>query len=302
MHDLMSERALLIGCFGVGVVLQALLLQRGDWQPRKLIACVGLSLVAMLPGKHESVYRPLFHVLMTFSAFAVIFAIRFKEDILPPVGEKLLLSYALIFWFAFFAYFYRPAILQKTLLFLMLIPTVATIVVAYGRIALNFTLKLILYTWFLCMVVGLGLFQFPLYELRLFFQNKELPWVTPLESLSAGMAFLYPAANATYIFYLIPLQGKNETWAERMQRWHAFTDLMTQRFDGNMNIGPIAEVLLIAEAAVLISDYFLHWLPRELIINLLIVLPGVLLFFRRPSNPAAQLDQSEPQTQNGALD
>lgn len=287
----MDERSLLIACFGAGVVLEAVLLQRGDWGPWKLLGCIALASVAILPGKHERVYQPLFHVLMVFSAFAVIFALAFKEDILPAIGEKLLLSYSLIFWFAFFSYFHRPTVLHKALLVLMLVPTAATVGIAYRRTALNFTLKLMLYTWFLCIVVGLGLFQFPFYQLKLFFQNQEIPWVTPLESVSAGMAFLYLAANATYIFYLVPIPGKNESWAERMQRWHEFTDLLTRRFDADTALDRATEVLLGVECVALGLDYYFHWLPSGFLINLLIVLPGILLFFRRSSMPAGQADQ-----------
>ncbi len=288
----MDARSLLIACFGIGVALEALVLQRRDWHPWKLMGCVALSLGGALPDKHETVYQPLFHVLLVFSMFAVIFALAFKEDILPVISEKLLLSYSLIFWFAFFSYFHRGTILRNALLVVMLIPTMATILVACTRPRLSFTLKLILYTWFLCIVVGLGLFQFPFYQLRLFFQNQEVPWVTPLESLCAGMAFLYLAANATYIFYLIPIPGKNESWAERMQHWHEFTDLMTQRFDDDPNTSRATIVILAAEFAVMVLNYFLHWLPGSLLINLLIVLPGVLLFFRRRSYPGTESNQS----------
>ncbi len=253
-----------------------------------------LSMNALAPGKHERVYEPLFHVLMVFSTFAVIFALAFKEDILPAIGEKLLLSYSLIFWFAFFSYFYHPTVLCNTLLIVLLVPTLATMAVAYLKTALSFTLKLILYTWFLCIVVGLGLFQFPFYQLKLFLHTQEVPWVTPLESIFAGMAFLYLAANATYIAYLIPIPGKNESWQERMEHWHAFTDLMTQRFDADANISVGTEIFLAAECVALILDYFFHWLPRGFLINLLIVLPGLLLFYVRRSYPSAALNLSPP--------
>jgi hypothetical protein len=288
----MGERSLLIACFGIGIALEAVLLQRRDWHPWKLMGCIALSLGGALPGKHETVYDPLLHVLLVFSMFAVVFALAFKEDILPAISEKRLLSYSLIFWFAFFSYFHHGTILQHTLVVIMSIPTAATILVACTRPRLSFTFKLILYTWLLCIVVGLGLFQFPFYQLRLFFLNRELPWVTPLESLSAGMAFLYLAANATYIFYLIPIPGKNESWAERMQHWHEFTDLMTQRFDDDVNTNRATVVILAAQCGILALDYFLHWMPSGLLINLLIVLPGVLLFFSRRSDPATQANQS----------
>lgn len=290
----MHERLLLIACFGVGVALEALLLQRNDWRPWRLLGIALLSVFAMLPGKHERVYEPLFHVLMVFSVFAVSFALAFKEDILPAIGEKLLLSYTLIFWFAFFSYFYHPTLLCNVLLNIFMVPTLATILIAYVKIPLNFTLKLILYTWFLCIIVTLGLFQFPFYQLKLFFHTQEVPWVSPLESICAGMAFLYLAANATYIFYLIPIQGKNESWEQRMQRWHEFTNLMTQRFDADASLSGATEIFLFAEFIVLVLDYFFRWLPRGLLINLLIVLPGLLLFYVRRSYPSPALNPSLP--------
>jgi hypothetical protein len=277
----MDERTLLISAFGVGIALEALLLQRSDWQPGKLLGCMALSLLAAFPGKHETVYQPLLHVLFVFSAFAVLFAIAFKQDILPAISEKLLLSYTLIFWFAFFSYFYRSALLQNLLLIVLALPTVATLWVAWRRPTLNFTLKLVLYTWFLGIMVGLGLFQFPFYQLRLFMQDQNIPWVTPHESISAGMAFLYLAANATYLFYLIPIPAKNESWADRMQHWHAFTALMTQRFDADVAAHRATWGLLCGEALLLALDYRFHWIAPGILINNLIILPSVILFARR---------------------
>lgn len=277
----MDERSLLICCFGIGIALQALLLQRGDWQPVKLLGCLAFSLLFLMPGKHEAVYEPLTHLLLFFSCFSVMFALAFKDDILPAMSEKLLLWYTLIFWFAFLSYFYRETLLQTILLLVMLAPTAATIIVAGRRSALGFTLKLLLYSWFLCLVVGLGLFQFPFYQLRLFVRTAEIPWVTPLESISAGMAFLYLAANATYVFYLIPLPAKGQSMADRMKQWHAFTDLMTQRFSDDVTTNRAMVWMLCGEAVLLGLDYRFHWVARETLINSLIVLPSALFFARR---------------------
>jgi hypothetical protein len=200
---------------------------------------------------------------------------------LPAIGEKLLLSYTLIFWFGFLSTVYHGTVLQNVLLVLLLVPTAATIYVACRRPMLTFTLKLLLYSWFLCMVVGLGLFQFPFYQLKLFMQTQEVPWVTPFESITAGMAFLYLAANATYVFYLVPIPGKNESWAERMQHWHAFTDLMTQRFADDVTTHRSTLVLLCAQFVVLALDYRYRWFASGALINFLIVLPGAILFARR---------------------
>ena len=39
----------------------------------------------------------------------------------------------------------------------------------------------------------------------MFYDNRELPWLSPFESLGWGMAFLYLVVNAAYLYYLIPI-------------------------------------------------------------------------------------------------
>jgi len=228
-YRVLDERTILIVSFGLGVAAQAALLLRNDWNWWKLGGCAVLGLMGMLPGKHEHLYQPLFHVLVSFSLFSVTFALTFSKDILPILSEAILLSYTLVFWFAFYSFYYQGGPLQTVLLIVLLVPTIATLYIAFRKTQLTFLLKLILYTWFLIIIVCLGLFQFPYSRLALFFEERQVPWITPLDSLAAGMAFLFLLANATYVFYLIPIPGKNESWEERMRHWHEFTDLMTQR-------------------------------------------------------------------------
>jgi hypothetical protein len=283
----LDERGILIACFGLGVALQAMLLIRGDWNWWKLAGCVALGMLGMLPGKHERVYQPLFHVLMVFSGFSVMFAFMFREDILPLISEAILLSYTLVFWFAFLLYFYDGSALHTALLALLLVPTAATLFVAFRKTQLGFIFKLVLYTWFLIIVVCLGLFQFPYSQLKLFFVDHQVPWVTPVESATAGMAFLFLLANATYVFYLIPIPAKNESWAERMKNWHAFTDLLTQRFaDTRVTLVQSFMVLGVEGAALLLNAIY-RWFPPGLVINVAIVIPAIVFHPRLLPKPIA---------------
>ncbi len=77
-----------------------------------------------------------------------------------------------------------------------------------------------------------------------------------------------------------------------MQHWREFTDLITQRFDAEANLSRATEIFLAAECVALVLDYLFQWLPRGFLINLLIVLPGALLFYVRRSYPAAALNRS----------
>src|ERR1044071_9184420 len=66
----MDPRAILILCFAAGVVLQAIFLQRGDWNLPKLGGCVALAaLIGLFPGKQEDVYDVYMHGLIAISMF-----------------------------------------------------------------------------------------------------------------------------------------------------------------------------------------------------------------------------------------
>jgi hypothetical protein len=271
----MNEHLVLVLWFALGVVLQALLLIRGDWNWGRLALCVGFAAFGMLPGKHEHVYRPYLHMLLALGFFAFMFAIRFKDDLLPVISEKLLLSYSLIFWFAFFSYFYKGTARNNALAALCLVPTAAVAYLAIERPALSFAWKLSLYTWFLCVVVFLGLFQFPFQNLSLFLSPEKSPWLTPLDCIVAGMAFLYLAVNMAYLFELIPIPGRNQSWADRMKQWHELTSLMTERCEDEP-VHRTGMLILAAQSIALIVIYFFHWVSTALAINVFVVLPSIL--------------------------
>jgi hypothetical protein len=274
----LDDRTVLIASFGFGVALQALLLMRGDWNWWKLAGCVAMGLMGLAPGKHESVYQPLFHVLMVFSLFSVMFAFMFKEDILPIITEAILLWYTIVFWYAFYtcSYFSIRTPLDTALVVLLLLPTAATLYIVAVKTQCGFVLKLGLYSWFLVIIVCLGLLQFPFSQLKLFFKDHQVPWVTPFESVTAGMAFLFLLANAAYVYYLIPIPGKGQSLADRMKEWHEFTDLLTQRFDdAQVPLVQVAIALGVGGTALLLNAIY-RWFPPEVVINVAIVIPAIV--------------------------
>jgi hypothetical protein len=272
----LDERTVLITAFGCGVALQALLLMRGDWSWGKLGGCVAVGLFGLFPGKHEHVYQPLFHVLMVFSLFSVVFAFMFKEDILPIISEAVLLWYTVVFWYAFIAYSPAGKPPPTALVVLLFVPTSVTLYLAVVKTQLGFALKLGLYTWFLTIIVCLGLLQFPFSQLKLFFEHHQVPWVTPFESVTAGMAFLFLLANAAYVYYLIPIPGRGQSLADRMKEWHEFTDLLTQRFDDAQVTLVQAVIALGVGGTALLLNAIYRWLPPELVINVAIVVPAIV--------------------------
>src|SRR5271166_2822923 len=272
----MNDRLILAAWFGLGVALQALVLIRGDWNWKRLAGSVCVGLIGMLPGRHEQIYQPFFHVLYSLGIFSCWFAMAFKNDILPLVSEKVLLLYSIVFWFAFFSFFYERTLLHNILLALLMIPTIVTVVIAVVRPKLSFGWKLFLYVWFLGSVISLGLVQFPFHHLSLFLQPQGTPWLMPIDCIMAGMAFLYLAVNITYLYELVPIRGKNQSWQQRMEKWHELTDLMTQRVSEDQPTHRYALLLIAGIGGLLAIDYRFHWLPRNLVINALIILPCIL--------------------------
>jgi hypothetical protein len=271
----MNEHLTLVLWFALGVGLQALLLIRGDWNWGRLALCVAFGALGMLPAKHEHNYEPFLHVLLSLGFFAFMFALRFKSDLLPVISEKVLLSYSLILWFAFFSYFYNGTAWSNALAVLLLVPTGAAVFIALQRPSLSFVWKLSLYTWFLCIVVSLGLFQFPFRHLAIFLSPEKSPWLNPLDCIVAGMAFLYLAVNMAYLFELIPIPGKHQSWADRMEEWHKLTGLMTERFEDEP-VHRLGMLFIVAQGIALLLIYFFHWVSAALAINISVVLPSIL--------------------------
>ncbi len=272
----MNERLTLIMWFGAGVLVQAILLIRKDFNWLKFAGCVGIALFGLLPGKHEYHYTLLPHIFFCFCMFSFMFALFFKEDILPVVSEKVLLSYSIIFWFSFFSFFYKDAFIHKFLFCLFLIPSLAAVVIAFIKIKLNFWGKLMFYTWFLVIVLSLGLFRFSFSHLSLFFDSYHVPWIGTIDCLLTGMAFLYLVVNATYIWELIPIPGKNQSWESRMKEWHELTNLMTQRCEDQQPTHLQTILIIVLQGGGLFLDYIFHFIPAGVLINVLILLPVIL--------------------------
>ena len=273
----MNEHLILVLWFGVGVALQVFLLLRGDWDWGRLGLCVAVGALGMFPGRNEHNYQPFFHILMSLGFFAFMFAMRFKDVLLPVISEKVLLSYSIIFWFAFFSYFYKGTAWDYALAALVLVPSAFTVSIAFKRPKLSFMWKLGLYTWFLCVVVSLGLLQVPFRLLSIFLSPENSPWLSPLDCVVAGMAFLYLAVNIAYLYELIPIPERNQSWANRMKEWHQLTSLMTDRFEDEQ-IHRLGMLLIAGQGAVLLAIYFFHWVSSALAINFLVVLPSILSF------------------------
>lgn len=275
----MTPRTVLILWFCAGFFLEGLYLVRRNPRWARLAVCVGGALLgAVVVYLRDRGGDPAMHVGIGLGLCGIIVAAVYQDEILPPVGDKLLLAFTFIFWFGLITGFYHGTWLQQQLMFAALVPTVATIYVAVMRPALGFWGKLWLYAWYLAVVVFLGWLQFPFGNLSIFNDASSLGWLGPIDAFATGMASFYLLTNAFYLYELVPIPGRNQSFSDRMKEWHELTDLMTQRCSDQG--GPSearALVVISALGLLLLLSYAFELLPRSLVVSIAIIAAAALL-------------------------
>jgi hypothetical protein len=273
----MGERLNLCLWFGLGVLFQALFFVRSRADLKVLAICLLIGLCGMIPGKHEHNYALYRHMLFGFGFFSFMSAIFFKNELMPIISEKLVLFYTLIFWYAFFSFVYKSTYFHNILLSIFLVPTIGTILIAFIKQKLNFTLKLCFYSWFVCVVLLMGVFQFSYGNIVIFFKEKGIYWLNSWDSIFAGMAFFYIVANVAYLYQLIPIPAKHQSMKSRMEQWHEFTTFTVNRYEDDQLTYIQALLIIVIQGGLLFLNYQYHLLDPNLVINLMILAPIALL-------------------------
>jgi len=265
--------------FGAGFILEALYLVRRNPKWAQLAICAGLALViTVFVHLRDRASDPLLEIGLGLGIAGVALAASYQDEILPSVGDKLLLAFTLIFWFGFVTEFYRGTQPQQALMFAALPPTAGTVYVAAMRPVLGFWGKLGLYTWYLAIVVFLGWLQFPFRNLSIFYAGADLGWLGPVDAFATGMASLYLLTNAWYLSELVPIPGKTQSFSDRMKEWHELTDLMTQRCSDEDGPGDgWAFAFIGVFGPLLLLNYVFALLPNSLVISCAIVLAALCL-------------------------
>jgi hypothetical protein len=285
----MNERMILVGWFALGVGLEVFLLIGRDLNGLKMLGAVAAGLFVTFLTVDNDPAGPPFYLLWGIIGFAVTFSLLFKDDVLPRINEEIVLSYTLIFWYVFQRNYAADPRAQLIGAGLMFAPLVALVCLAVSDAALTAVWKLALYAWFLISVVGIGVLAFPPERIAMFIPSRELPWMTRSDATLAGMGFLYLAASATYLFYLLPLPAKDQLWEERMKAWHAFVALLLQRTDGDPLRRNAMLAVLLGEGGILAVNYRTLWIPDGLLVNTFIILPCLVAYFRRVPEPSEEV-------------
>ncbi len=284
-------RIVLCVVFGFGVLLESLLLVGlyAEELGFKLLVSLAVGLVSLGVGLIKAPELGLYmHILIGFAVYACVFAILFRKKIMPIVSEKTLLVLNMALWYLFFAYSSMFSFHIKLFICLILIPmTISVNLMAFIDHVVGPGLTLLFYTWFLIMIVFLGLAQFPFWNLSFFFDQISASRLGFLDVLLTGMVFSYIVTHAIYILALIPYPyDKEMTFEERWREVKEHARVLINKYSHQQLRQEEALLIVLILGGLLAANLFLQLIPDHLAINSLIVI--VPQFISRRFSVAAQ--------------
>jgi hypothetical protein len=268
-------RILLCVVFGFGVVLESLLLV-GFYTEElgtKLLVSLGGGLVFLGVGLFKAPELGFYtHILVGLAVYAAVFGLLFRKRIMPIVSERTLLVLNMALWYLFFAYPPMFSFKIKLLICLILIPmTISVNLMAFVDHVVGPGLTLLFYTWFLVMLVFLGLAQFPFWNLSLFFDKLSTSRLGFVDVLLTGMVFSYIVIHAIYIVALIPYPyDKEKSFRERWREVKEHARMLIEKYSHQQLRQEEALLIVLVLGGLLL-------IPDHLAINTLIVIVPQLI-------------------------
>jgi hypothetical protein len=275
-------RILLCVVFGFGVFLESLILVGLKAKSLGIGFLVSLcgGLVSFAVGLFKAPEFGFYtHILIGLAIYSGIFAILFRKKIMPIVNERTLLVLNMALWYLFLAYFPMFSFKVKLLICLVLIPmTIGVNLMAFIDHVVGPGLTLLFYTWFLVMILSLGLFQFPFWNLSLFFGKIGADRLGFMNALLTGMVFSYIVIHMFYILALIPIpyyraQSFRQRWSEVKK--HA--KLIIEKYSHQQLRQEEALLIVLILGGLLAANLLFQLITDHLVINFLIVIVPQLI-------------------------
>ncbi|MFH0875659.1 MAG: hypothetical protein V1859_07005 [archaeon] len=256
--------------FGAGILTQAVVLlgKKILKDYKMLLFGLAISLVGLTPGKHESNYNLYMHILFCFLYFAFLFSIYFKKEILPVIDERTLLLFNIILINLVATYL---MIWRNFILLAITLPTLAVLYITFSVNKLNFASKLLLYIWFLIMNISLIIFKFSFGAMSFFFNEAEITSYSPIDIFLTGMVFLFLVSNAVYIFELIPIPGKHQSFSDRIKQLKEHICVLVSKYSDEQIKPWFGLFLIVILGGGFYLNFIFHIIPNEILMNFLIV-------------------------------
>jgi hypothetical protein len=261
--------------FGLGILIQAIslagfenvLVKKRNETLIAVIAAVISFIVSYLKEPEDVEMK----IVSSLLFLCIIFAILFQKELIKPLHERTVLIFTLLFWYLWVTQVGAENIMHWPLFQIALLPTLAAMFLVIIRKKLSFPWKLFMYTWYLVILAS--------YALVLIWEYNEILWCRGVCEqfnlfhlfLLGGVTF-FAIVNFFYLFILIPLPGKNQTFKERIEDWKEFTQLMTSKYQNKQLSGLESLFLFIGMGILLAVNYRYQFFDHLTLINTVIII------------------------------
>lgn len=276
--------------FYAGILSQAIFLLMGQFEPKdflKLGGCCLGSLIGLIPGKHEHNYHLNGHLFAIACAFAIGYALCFKEKILERINKEILMVWTLV---GLYIAVRTPLVMSHPQVFLTLLALgLLPIINAFAGFDARYGWKVYFYIWFLCVLVGIAASKFAFSTVASVFDfSHGTAEITGLQMFIIGMSFLYLAVNLWYVIELIPLPGKHQSLSERLEEVEEDMEILADDYDDEQVRWWKSALLLAISVSLLAANYFVNFVSDETLIPILIVILPVVDKIKLPAKTPGQ--------------
>jgi hypothetical protein len=280
--------------FFAGILAQAIVLLLGKFTLKdagKILLCWVISLAAFIPGSHGKRFDISFDLLGMAGLFAIAYAVCFKEKILERINREILMVWTLV---GLYNALQIPYVIAHPPLLITLIGlSLVAAINAFAGFDRYYGWRVYFYAWFLCLIVSIVASKFAYYTLvSVFGFTEHPPEINPWTMFIIGMMFLYLVINLWYVYELIPLPGKHQSFSDRLRDVEEDLQLLADDYDVAQVRRWMAAVLLILTATLLAVNYTRHVVNDTILLSLLIAAMPVLNKIKFPKPPAAPVNGS----------
>jgi hypothetical protein len=251
------------------MLFQATMMLRGKLEagdPLKIATSFLCGLIGMLPNKHEASYSVTLHLVLSTFIGAFIFIVRFRRKLIARINGQVIVIWNILL----LAIFLEHYGLRTTPYLLVAVPTLLTIVNLFSDFDKSFKWQVFFYTWFSIIITIIGIYQIGSLSLL---QGGTLTIGSAIfDIFIAGASVLYILTNIFFVISLIPLKGKNQTYADRFKEIRAHMQLLAEGYIWKKDNHVINGILLVFLPLFFFINYKFSLCNENTMIGLTLVL------------------------------
>lgn len=264
---------LLAGALLLGTILQALRYVRSFKDLKVLFGCIGIALLGLLPGKHERDYRFDEHLIIVAGWFTLAIAFVFRKRIIGTLTEQYLLHVNIIY--AYFLLTHFSWYQASDLLLVALFPSIHTLILICLKQPFKTGINILSFLWFFLMNIVMLIGSFVHFFVILIQSGST--GISLWEALTLGPAFFLLIAYSFYIWSLVPIPGKHQSFKQRLVQVKQFIRELDRAYDNVQLRRRHACLIILIEGGLLWMNWIFKFTSATIAINVSLILFSILI-------------------------